>query len=373
MSASPHSTPTASRSALTLQGPRARSRPHDAWYRCSRDVRASARHLARSCRPGRELRTLPCCATWRTARSCCSAKPTRSTKSIAGSCMSQPRCTRCIRTSRSASRCFRAASSSVLDDWVAGKLTTAAFLQAVDWPTVWGYDANLYLPLFHFCRQQRVKMLALNCHRPLVTRVGKEGWAAIPEDERDGLTPSADATPAYRKYLFDIMGGTACADAGDVGRRSGARSFHPRAADLGSRLRLQHRTRAGREPDPPLVIGIIGSGHLQYGHGTPYQLRDLGIENVSVLLPTFDAEHDSRQDRRHRRRDLPARRRRTAGAAAAAHAGGRRCEAASSARDLVMRAKRSIQRARSALKTLRRRDPRFHCALRSWIASLRSQ
>jgi uncharacterized iron-regulated protein len=79
---------------------------------------------------------------------------------------------------------FPRAKQGVLDDWVAGKFSTEAFLQAVDWPTVWGYDANLYLPLLHFCRQQQVKMLALNCHRPLVTRVGKEGWAAIPEDER---------------------------------------------------------------------------------------------------------------------------------------------------------------------------------------------
>ena len=87
----------------------------------------------------------------------------------------------------------------VLDEWVAGALSTDAFLDKVEWGTVWGYDAALYLPLFHFCRQQRVRMLALNCHRPLVTRVGKEGWDAIPEAERDGLTPSAPATPACRR------------------------------------------------------------------------------------------------------------------------------------------------------------------------------
>ena len=41
--------------------------------------------------------------------------------------------------------------------------------------------------------------------------------------------------------------------------------------------------------DDPLVIGIIGRGHLEYGHGTPFQLRDLGIEDVAVLLPATDA------------------------------------------------------------------------------------
>ncbi|MDQ8729591.1 ChaN family lipoprotein [Bradyrhizobium sp. LHD-71] len=193
---------------------------------------------------------------------------------------------------------FPRAKQDVLDEWVAGRHSTDTFLHAVDWPAVWGYDANLYLPLFHFCRQQRVKMLALNCRRPLVTRVGKEGWAAVPERERDGLTPAAEATPAYRQHLFEIMGGTAAAmqpksqvkSAGDP-----ALDRFIRAQQTWDRAFACNIARALEQPDPPLVIGIIGSGHLRYGHGTPYQLSDLGIERVSVLLPTSDAEHDPRR------------------------------------------------------------------------------
>ncbi len=189
---------------------------------------------------------------------------------------------------------FPRAAQPVLDDWVAGKFTTEAFLQTVDWPTVWGYDANLYLPLFHFCRQQHVTMLALNCHRPLVTRVGKEGWAAIPENERDGLTPSADATPAYRQYLFDITRGTAAPmQATSVADQVSDRFV--RAQQTWDRAFACNIARALDQPDPPLVVGIIGQGHLQHGHGAPYQLRDLGITDVSVLLPTFDAAHDMRK------------------------------------------------------------------------------
>lgn len=182
---------------------------------------------------------------------------------------------------------------AVLDDWVAGKLSTNAFLQATDWPNVWGYDANLYLPLFHFCRQQQVRMLALNCHRPLVTRVGKEGWDAIPHDERDGLTPSADATPAYRQFLFDITGGATAASRQAKSADGPAFDRFVRAQQTWDRAFACNVAYALKQADPPLVVGIIGQGHLQYGHGTPYQLRDLGITDVSVLLPTFDAEHDA--------------------------------------------------------------------------------
>ena len=191
---------------------------------------------------------------------------------------------------------FPRATQGVLDDWVAGSFSTEAFLAAVDWPTVWGYDARLYLPLFHFCRQQRVRMLALNCHRPLVTRVGKEGWAAIPENERDGLTPAADATPAYRKYLFDVTGGAgARVQTPGVAMTADSPTLDRfvRAQQTWDRAFACNIARALAEPDPPLVIGIIGRGHLEFGHGTPHQLRDLGVTEVSVLLPAFDAAHDA--------------------------------------------------------------------------------
>lgn len=181
----------------------------------------------------------------------------------------------------------------VLDAWVEGAMDTSTFIERSEWAQVWGFDPELYLPLFHFCRQQRVKMLALNCHRPLVTRVGQVGWEAIPVDERDGVTPAAPATEAYQAYLAAITGrfaGSAKPEAMAPERfdrfvraqQCWDRSFACRIAD--------HLSEA---TDDPLVVGIIGRGHLEYGHGTPFQLRDLGIEDVAVLLPATEAAPDA--------------------------------------------------------------------------------
>ncbi|UFS77963.1 ChaN family lipoprotein [Tardiphaga sp. 37S4] len=181
---------------------------------------------------------------------------------------------------------------AVLDEWVDGELGTDAFLDKVEWGTVWGFDAQLYLPLFHFCRQHRVKMLALNCHRPLVTRVGKEGWEAIPENERDGLTPSAEATPAYRQYLANLGLGRGPVADGAAAPPSSATDRFVRAQQTWDRAFASSIARALQQPEPPLVIGIIGRGHLEYGHGTPYQLADLGVTSTGVLLPTTSAQID---------------------------------------------------------------------------------
>lgn len=181
----------------------------------------------------------------------------------------------------------------VLDAWIAGELDEALFLEKSEWNTVWRFDSELYMPIFRFCREAGVPMIALNCHRPLVTRVGKEGWDAVPIDERDGLTPAKPATMAYREYLFGITNGgppwmqDKTAASPDFDRFVRAQQVWDRAFACNIAEVLEKR-------DAGLIIGIIGKGHLEYGHGTPYQLRDLGIEKQAVLL-TCDKPLDEKQ------------------------------------------------------------------------------
>ena len=182
---------------------------------------------------------------------------------------------------------------AVLDAWIEGELSSEAFLEKVDWANVWGYDAQLYFPLFNFCRQQRVRMLALNCNRPLVTRVGKDGWDAVPEDERDGLSPAVEATAAYRAYLFGL--GLDRSPTRPSSAMDPRLDRFIRAQQTWDRAFACNIARAIAQPDPPLVVGIVGRGHLEYGHGTPFQLRDLGIPSPAVLLPATGRHHNAVQ------------------------------------------------------------------------------
>lgn len=180
---------------------------------------------------------------------------------------------------------FPRRAQPVLDRWVAGDLDVATFLAESEWETVWRFDPALYLPIFEFCRQFRLPMLALNCERPLVTRVGKEGWHAIPENERDGLTPSKPATQAHRDYLFGLTGGARSEREVKNGADPAYDRF-VRAQQTWDRAFACNIARYVERPDAPLVIGIIGRGHLEYFHGTPFQLADLGVEQCAVLLPS---------------------------------------------------------------------------------------
>src|SRR5262245_17046197 len=100
---------------------------------------------------------------------------------------------------------FPRRAQAVLDRWVAGELDDAALLRESDWQQVWGFPASLYLPLFEFARLNRVPMRGLNVERALVTRVGREGWAAVPAGEREGISDPAPPSAAYRAMLAEAM------------------------------------------------------------------------------------------------------------------------------------------------------------------------
>ncbi len=199
----------------------------------------------------------------------------------------------------------------VLDEWVEGKLTTEQFIEKSEWYQVWGFPAEIYLPIFHFCRQYRVRMLALNCYRELVTRVGKEGWDAVPIEERDGLTPAASPLPGYWEHIQAMTQGMGMRRNSFDAKQKLAReplaakktAFLPRSSmDSARFLRAMqtwdrafacniyhaYETWQQKNKKAPLIVGILGRGHLEYGFGTPYQLFDLGIKNSAVLLPSMN-------------------------------------------------------------------------------------
>lgn len=165
----------------------------------------------------------------------------------------------------------------VLDEWVAGQLGETEFLKRVEWEKVWGFDAQMYLPLFHFARMHRLPMLALNVERSLVSRVEQKGWPNVPEAEREGLSQPAGPSEDYRRELRQVYEHHpgARSEAG-FARFAEAQTVWDRAMAEAIAAYLKGH------PDH-LVVGILGAGHVRHGYGIAHQLGDLGIGQVANL------------------------------------------------------------------------------------------
>ncbi|RZI43318.1 PDZ domain-containing protein [Herbaspirillum sp. HC18] len=180
----------------------------------------------------------------------------------------------------------------VLDRWVSGELTLKQFLELVEWDKVWNTSPDLYVPLFQFARINRIPMVAMNVDNALNKAVREKGWDQVPETLREGVGRAAPPSDAYRDFLFEVYRGHAGVH--------GAKGSKPAKSDAGFRNFVESQTTwdramaealakpvlAAQGEDKPLAIGILGSGHAQYGYGVPHQLRDLGVKNIGILIAT---------------------------------------------------------------------------------------
>ena len=185
----------------------------------------------------------------------------------------------------------------VLDRWVRGELTVDAFLQEVNWLQEWHYDPDLYLPLFHFARMNRIPMIALNIDKQLMARVHKQGWKNIPADERQGITDPAPASEDYIRLLATSF--KHHSPSGDKQSAHGALGDDEKAAFarfvetqlLWDRAMADAIAAQLRNEPPAQVVAVMGSGHIISGFGVPHQLKAEGISEISTLIP-WSHRHD---------------------------------------------------------------------------------
>lgn len=180
-----------------------------------------------------------------------------------------------------------------LDRWIRGQLSEEQFLEQADWDRVWRFDPELYLPILRFARLNRIRLIALNVERSLIAETASGGWDAVAAERREGVTDPAPALDDYREVLrasFDMHDKQhdAAANPNDTSSKVNETAFEyfVQAQTVWDRAFAQALA-AARDSNPQaLIVGIIGSGHLRYGHGVPHQLKSLGVENTAVWLPT---------------------------------------------------------------------------------------
>ncbi len=170
-----------------------------------------------------------------------------------------------------------------LDAWVAGELDARAFLEAVEWHRFWGFDAALYMPLFDFARINRLPMIALNVGRDLIASVRERGWAHVPEADREGVSDPAPPDPAYRERLSQVY--QEHLERQDKQPDTDGLERFIDVQLTWDRAMAEALAAAAAAPGKPLVIGVLGGGHVENGYGVPHQLAALGRDGITVLLP----------------------------------------------------------------------------------------
>ena len=174
-----------------------------------------------------------------------------------------------------------------LDAWVAGELTEEGFLRLSRWYESWGYHWNYYRDIFFFARDHRLPMHALNAPREVVAAVRKKGFKDLTEEEAAHIPTQIDTTSEEHRTLLrsyfddgDPLHGTMTEEQwqGMIAAQStwdATMAFHAvkalRAAP--GPPRSPPGSAAGSAPRDPILVVLIGSGHVAYGLGVERQAR----------------------------------------------------------------------------------------------------
>ena len=169
----------------------------------------------------------------------------------------------------------------VLNEWVQGRLGEKEFLEKVQWERVWRFDSSLYMPIFHFARQHRLPMVALNVDHELIRTVRKQGWNNVPVSQREGITDPAAPAPGYIQVLTDIFEQHSSSQNQTEEKKTAIARFID-AQLTWDRAMAEAALKAAEKSR---LIAIIGAGHLANKFGVPHQLTALGQTDVATVIP----------------------------------------------------------------------------------------
>lgn len=222
----------------------------------------------------------------------------------------------------------------LLDKVNAGSVPLDQFANATNWKKAWGYDFDLYRPVFETVYARKLPLRALNVPQAIVKKVSRGGISSLAPEERALLPariiPASDAQREALQEMFDahraMVNGTMTKVAGMMkgqkpaamtGQKSpmptpdsaappagsqpsgdqSAQAASPAPKDkmtgrmdrffliqsLWDTAMAEQAIKAKDETGNPVVV-LIGAGHVEFGWGMAHRIRKLRPESRVLLV-----------------------------------------------------------------------------------------
>lgn len=180
---------------------------------------------------------------------------------------------------------FPVTEQASLDAWVSGQFEgETEFVTAARWYEHWGYNWDYYAGIFRLAREHRLPMAALNAPRDVVSAVRRKGIDGLDPDEAAFMPPAIDTDDADHLALFKAYIG----DDGHGGGMTDEQWQSMFAAQCTWDATMGYnavRALQASEAADPIMVVLIGSGHVSYGLGIERQARNFFDGRTASLIP----------------------------------------------------------------------------------------
>jgi uncharacterized iron-regulated protein len=100
--------------------------------------------------------------------------------------------------------CYRQ-QQAALDEFVFGDGSLEKLYASTKWNQTWGYPLSNYAKIFCYARNEKIRLLGLNCPQELYSMVGKHGVEALPADITRYLPEMDFENPAHYERFSQAM------------------------------------------------------------------------------------------------------------------------------------------------------------------------
>lgn len=168
---------------------------------------------------------------------------------------------------------FQQPFQEALDLYITGEISEEEMLQRTQYKKRWGFDPELYSPIWRFAAKHGIKIIALNIPNELRKEIREKGIKNV----KSPLLPQKIIYPPeeYEKFLKKSLG------------------EHKKEIDWRAFLEVQTAWDNGMAykilktllvyPEHRIVV-IVGKGHLYRGYGIPYVLKRLYPQVKQAIL-----------------------------------------------------------------------------------------
>jgi uncharacterized iron-regulated protein len=187
---------------------------------------------------------------------------------------------------------YPAGEQAMLDRWTGDAgLTEADFLKESRWYHNWGYHWEYYRAIFRFARENGARMFGLNVPRAVVQTARKQGLEALTPEQRALLPERIDTDSEEHRTLFKAFFSAEDMH-GQLPPEMFEGMFVAQCTWDGAMAHNAIRALRAAQGERPIMVVLIGSGHVAYGLGAERQAKlwyDGRIASV-IPIPVYDTE-----------------------------------------------------------------------------------
>ncbi|MBC7971400.1 MAG: ChaN family lipoprotein [Verrucomicrobia bacterium] len=162
---------------------------------------------------------------------------------------------------------FQRPYQSVLDRYLANRLTEAELQEQSQYAKRWGYDWEFYAPILRFAQANKLPVIALNTPTEVIRKASRTGLDSLTLAERRFIPPLSAIVlepEAYRERLQKIHAESHHGQSTSVNVE---RFFQ--AQVLWDETMAERIAQTLQKQPETLVVVLVGQGHIVYGDGIP--------------------------------------------------------------------------------------------------------